>query len=135
MAAFDSTHIFDLGYLPIKITYVYPVTINAYLSGHEDRNLENARRKRVISLNWSGDSGIADLELLQGVLSAYDRAKGPYEGFYLAHAFFSKLLPVRWNSELNIDLLWTAGCCDDWAIAIQELSIIEVFDAPSIDRG
>lgn len=135
MAAFDPTHIFDLAYLPIKITYAYSVTITPYQSGYEDRNLENAKRKRLISLNWSGDSGIADLELTEFVATAYDRAKGPHEGFYLDHRFFNKLIPVRWNSELNIELLGAAGCCDDWAIAIQELTLIEVFDAPPIDRS
>jgi hypothetical protein len=135
MAAFDATHRLVLGYKPIQITYTYSVTINSLQSGVEDRNLDNAKMRRIFGISWTGDGDIADRQYLERIYDAYVRARGPYEGFYLDHRWFGKLIPVRFNSELSTTVRGTDACGEEWLIEIQDLQLVEVSDASLIDRS
>lgn len=129
MAKFDPDHILNLAYHPINVRQTYSVDVSQLKNGHEDRNLNHPRKRRVFSFGWS----VADLCIHTTISDAFDRAFGPHEGFYLCHEFFPDLIPVRFNSDFNYDVKnELCGC--DWEIEIQNIELIEVFDADPISK-
>lgn len=136
-APFDSTHVLKLGYKSITLNYAGTDRVGITLldSGYEDRNLRHSRTKRVIGINWADDNDVADSQLIKIITGAYLRASTLHQGFYLDHYFFEELIPVRFNSDLNLTIR-DAGCeCGEWVANVQELQLIEVFDAPLIPRS
>jgi hypothetical protein len=126
---FDATHILDLGWKQINIDYDYSVEISTLTSGREDRNLNRARARHLFSVSWE-TTDFCDYELLK---TAFDRANASFEGFYLDHAFFEQLIPVRFDSPFRVQTV-DEECCGNWWLSIQNLQMIELLDQPLIDR-
>lgn len=126
---FDPNHTLYLGWKQLNVDYAYSVETSTLTSGREDRNLNRERPQHIFTVNWES-TNIEDYETLK---TAYDRADGTFEGFYLDHEFFSQLIPVRFDSPLRWQTVDEEGC-GNWWLSIQNLQMIELLDQPLRDR-
>jgi hypothetical protein len=122
---FDPNHILKLEFIPVNIDYEYAVQIEQLRSRFESRNLEDDKEYRKFSLSLSGDDPANHTEYNR-LKSAYKRAHGPFEGFYLRlpKIIEKELIPVRFDSPFRFRFVASSETEIIWDIA--DLRMIEI---------
>jgi hypothetical protein len=122
---FDPNHILKLEFIPVNIDYEYAVQIEQLRSRFESRNLEDDQVYRKFSLSLSGDDPANHAEYKR-LKSSYERARGPFEGFYLRlpKIIEKELIPVRFDSPFRFRFVAASDTEIIWDIA--DLRLIEI---------
>jgi hypothetical protein len=122
---FDPKHILNLQFIPVNIDYEYAVQIEQLRSRFESRNLEDDQVYRKFSLSLSGDDPANHAEYKR-LKSAYKRAHGQFEGFYLRLpcVIEKELIPVRFDSPFRFRFVAASDTEIIWDIA--DLRLIEI---------